>query len=170
MNILIAIASRHGSTYEIGEALAAEFREAGHTADVRMAGDGPTVRLYDAIVIGSAIYVGGWLPEARTFVEHNTDMLRQRPVWLFSSGPLGAENPQPQADPNHLPDLMEATGAREHRIFVGKLDKSTLGLTERLMVKMVKAPEGDFRDWEAISTWANEIVAALEVSAEPAGV
>lgn len=55
---------------------------------------------------------------------------------------------------------MQATHARDHRIFAGRLDASTLSLGERVAVRAVRAPEGDFRDWAAIRGWAREIAAA----------
>jgi menaquinone-dependent protoporphyrinogen oxidase len=161
MNILIAVASRHGSTREIADTIAQELATSGHTALVRDAGEVTSLEPYDAAVVGSAIYMGNWLPVAREFVQRNKDTLSTIPVWLFSSGPVGEADPQPKDDPRHLEDLMQASGAREHRIFVGKLDKSNLGFGERLAVKVVKAPEGDFRDWEAIRDLARGIASAL---------
>ena len=165
MTILVAAASRHGSTHEIAEAIAQELRTTGHAVEVRNAGDVGDAARYDAVIIGSAVYMGNWLPEARDFVDRNRERLQAVPVWLFSSGPLGQDDPQPHGDPTHLDEVMQATRARGHRIFVGKLDKSELGLGERLATKMVKAPEGDFRDWEAIRGWADEIATALDSSA-----
>jgi menaquinone-dependent protoporphyrinogen oxidase len=79
------------------------------------------------------------------------------------------EEPQPKGNPAHLDELVATTGARGHRIFVGKLDKSGLGLGERLMARAVKAPEGDFRDWPAIRAWAREIATTLEPLSVPTG-
>lgn len=165
MNFLVAVASRHGSTLEIAEALAGELRIAGHDVDVRDVAEAPAPELYDAVIVGSAIYMGGWLPAARQFVERNRARLSSVPVWLFSSGPLGQDDPQPKGDPEQLAELLQATNAREHRIFVGKLDTRDLGFGERLIVRMVKAPEGDFRDWAAIRAWAGAIAAALPAPA-----
>ena len=170
MNALVAVASKHGSTHDIADAIAAELRTLGLTADVRDITGNLSVEGYDAVIIGSAIYIGGWLPEARRFVERNQAQLRQRLVWLFSSGPLGQDDPQPSGDPTQIDALMEATSAREHRIFVGKLDNQQLGLRERLAVKLVKAPEGDFRDWAAIAAWARMIGATLHSGVARAGV
>lgn len=161
MNILIAVASKHGSTRKIADEIAQELRAAGHTAEVRNVKEAPTVNGYDAAILGSAVYAGNWLPEARQYVEQNQEQFANILVWLFSSGPLG-EDPQPKDDPEGLDKLMEQTGARGHQIFVGRLDKSQLGLGERLIVRAVKAPEGDFRDWDAIRAWAREIAAAVE--------
>ncbi|MDB5059115.1 MAG: protoporphyrinogen oxidase [Chloroflexi bacterium] len=163
MNILIAVASRHGSTREIADMIAQELRDSGHAVEVHNADEVRDVERYDAAVVGSAVYMGSWLAEARRFVEQNRTTLLSVPVWLFSSGPLG-EDPQPPGDPAHLDELMQATKARDHRVFVGKLNKSNLGFGERLAVKMVKAPEGDFRDHEAICGWAREIALALPPS------
>ncbi|MBC8076628.1 MAG: flavodoxin domain-containing protein [Chloroflexales bacterium] len=161
MYILIAIASRHGSTREIAEALAKELCVAGHSVEVQTIDENTAIETPDAVVIGSAIYMGGWLPEAREFVERSWLRLASVPTWLFSSGPLGHDDPQPQGNPAQLDELLATTGAREHRVFVGKLDKQRLHMGERLITAMVKAPEGDFRDWDAIRAWAHEIAAAL---------
>jgi len=160
MHILIVVGSRHASTYEIGEAIGRELHAAGHTVEVRNVEANPPIADYDAVVVGSAVYMGSWLPEARTFVERTQEQLVRKPVWLFSSGPLG-DDPQPSAGLNELEALLIASGAREHQFFFGKLDKNVLGLAERFMVKVVKAPEGDFRDWERIIAWARKISAAL---------
>src|SRR5690349_3564329 len=120
MKILIAVASRHGSTHEIADAMARELGTAGHTVDVQSVDAVPTVDGYDAAVIGSAVYMGNWLPQAVRFIDRHQAQLAAMPVWLFSSGPLGADDPQPRADPVHLDQLMGRTGARGHRMFVGK--------------------------------------------------
>jgi menaquinone-dependent protoporphyrinogen oxidase len=73
------------------------------------------------------------------------------PVWLLSSGPLGFDDPESKGEPAQLDELVNRTGARGHRTFVGKLDKAELGLRERLIVRAVGAQDGDFRDWAAIN-------------------
>ena len=164
MKILIAVASKHGSTREIAGALAQELEKQRHDVAVHAAQRSLAVDGYDAALVGSAVYVGNWMGEARAFVAENQAALARIPVWLFSSGPLGAENPQPEADPAGMDELMAQTGARGHQIFVGKLDKSALGLGERLIVRGVRAPYGDFRDWDAIRAWGQTIAREL---AEP---
>lgn len=168
MNILIAVASRHGSTDDIAEAIAHELRVEGHSVTIENADDVQTIDPYEAVIAGSAVYAGNWLPAARKFVKQFWMDLAQKPVWLFSSGPLGDEDPQPKGDPNQIAELMAATGASGHAIFVGKLDKSRLGMGERLMTRLVGAQEGDFRDWEAIRVWAQTIATKLEHTTLPA--
>lgn len=168
MKVLVTVASKHGSTREIGEAIVEELRNSAIDADLRDVSEVSSIRGYDAIILGSAIYMGNWLPEARSFPEHHRVALSKLPVWLFSSGPLGAEDPQPHDDPAKLTSPIGKVEVREHRVFVGKLDKEGLGFGERIAVKMVRAalgdyhaPYGDFRDWDAIRGWARGIAEEL---------
>ena len=103
---------------------------------------------------------------ARDLVNGSADALRTRPVWLFSSGPLGRGIVDP-ADAAEGMKLLELVGAREHRVFPGKADKQELGFVERRIVSMVKSPWGDHRDWPAIREWAASI--ARELTTVPAG-
>jgi len=162
MNILVAVASRHGSTFEIAEAIAEEMRAASHSVDLRNTVEIDNLAPYDAAVVGSAIYMGKWLPEATHFVERNDAKLASIPVWYFSCGPLGQDDPRPHGDPPHIAELLQVTGAKGHRVFVGKLDKQVLDLSERLIASLVRAPAGDFRDWAAIRGWGREIALALQ--------
>jgi menaquinone-dependent protoporphyrinogen oxidase len=93
-------------------------------------------------------------------VDGHLDELRARPVWVFSSGPLG-ETPKPDEEPPDGRAVAERVGAREHRVFAGSLDRSKLGLGERAIVGMVKAPYGDFRSWPTIAAWGTGIARAL---------
>jgi menaquinone-dependent protoporphyrinogen oxidase len=101
--------------------------------------------------------MGHWMSEARNLISRHHDDLAMLPVWLFSSGPIGADDPKPQGDPQDLADLALAVKAEGHKVFAGKLDKKALGFGERLVTNLVRSPEGDFRDWEAIKVWAREI-------------
>lgn len=91
MHVLIAYASRHGSTAGIAERIAVRLTEAGTTADLRPVSEVEDLDAYDAFVIGSAAYMLHWLKDATTFVKRHRDVLAARPLWLFSSGPLGPE-------------------------------------------------------------------------------
>jgi menaquinone-dependent protoporphyrinogen oxidase len=170
MKILVAVATRHGSTREIALVIAGELRTAGAEAEVREAEEIASLDGYDAAIIGSAVYAGQWLPEARQLIERHRERLASMPVWLFSSGPIGAD-PWPPGDPPGVAELIQSVGARGHTVFTGKLDSQHLGFAERLVARVVRAPAGDFRNWGTIQAWAREIGATLAVPqvAEVAG-
>ena len=162
MRVLVTAASRHGATYEIAEAIAAGLGQRGVGAEARPAEGIEAIDGYDAGVIGSAVYVGRWLEPARDLVDAQAAALAGLPVWLFSSGPLGPpDSLKPEGDPVDVADLMAASSALEHRVFAGRLDKKLLGFGEKAVVIAVRAPEGDFRDWEAIDGFAGEIAEHL---------
>lgn len=166
MKILVTVASKHGATAEIGEALGAHLHERGGEVMILPPEAVDEVASYDAVVIGSAVYAGHWRREALDLVRRQSEALRARPVWLFSSGPLGSAA-VPAGDPADLPSIQGLTNAREHRIFAGELERDQLGFGERAIVGMVRAPYGDYRDWQAIDAWADAIADALEPA--PAG-
>ena len=119
----------------------------------------------DAVVLGGALYAGRWHKAARRFARRHGRDLRARPVWLFSSGPLGDH---PAADPQHLAELRDAVSAVDHRTFFGALDRERLNLGERLVTKAVHAPYGDFRDWAEIDAWTAAIADQLRTATEQA--
>lgn len=160
MTILIAVASKHGSTREIAQAIAEDLRAQDLVVELREAGEVSDIAGYEAVILGSGVYAGSWLPEAKHFAETQRTELSRLPVWIFSSGPIG-DDPQPHEDPQKLAAPLGDVVVRDHRIFVGKLDRQNLGFGERLIARVVGAPEGDFRDWAAIHQWAGEIAAAL---------
>jgi menaquinone-dependent protoporphyrinogen oxidase len=159
MKILVAVSSKHGSTTEIAESIGETIREAGIEVDVVDAERVESVVSYDAVVVGSALYMGRWMGPARSLLTDSAEVLRTRPVWLFSSGPLG-DTIDP-ADAVEGLKLLELVGARDHRIFAGKADKDESGFFERRVLSMVKAPYGDHRDWAAIRAWAASIAKEL---------
>jgi menaquinone-dependent protoporphyrinogen oxidase len=166
MRILVTAASRHGSTDEMAAAIGTALTDTGLEVEVEVKPihelDG--VAGFNAVVLGSGVYMGRWLPEATEFVERHAIELRARPVWLFSSGPIGSPDPKPEGDPTGIAGLVAAVHARGHRIFTGRLDRNRLGIGEKLVVSAVRAPDGDFRDWEALKSWAREIAAELKAA------
>jgi menaquinone-dependent protoporphyrinogen oxidase len=164
MKILVATESKHGATDEIGQAIAEVLREQGFDADARRFVDVPEDLAYDAFVLGSAIYLGSWLAPARAFVEQHRELLATRPTWLFSSGPGSRASGDPSEAPRENHRLLELTGARDHHVFGGRLDSSQLGLGERLVARLARVPEGDFREWEAVVAWATAIGRTLAES------
>lgn len=160
MTVLITAASRHGGTTEIADAIAKGLRSAGVDVEVRAPEDVASVDGFDGVVLGSGVYAGHWLAAARKFAERHREALARRPVWLFSSGPLG-DPPKPAVDPVDIAGLLEQTLARDHRVFAGRLDSAQLGIGERLITKVVRAAPGDYRPWPEVEAWAASIATAL---------
>jgi menaquinone-dependent protoporphyrinogen oxidase len=160
MVVRVVYASKYGSTREVAEAIAEEVgRE--HDVVAQDAGGAGGFEGVDAIVLGSAIYGGRWLDPARDLAGKRAYELTGRPIWLFSVGPIGDPLKPEDAGPDGISETIERLGARGHEIFAGKLDYSKLGRLERLMVRALHAPAGDFRDWDAIRAWARSICEVL---------
>jgi len=160
MNVLICVASRHGATFEIAEEISATLVGAGYQTAVLPPDAVTSLEGYDAIILGSSVYVGHWMDSAIDLVERFSKEITSVPVWLFSSGPMGHE-PKPEDEPADVAALLAATRAREHRVFAGQVDRSRLGLGEKVLLSAIRAPEGDFRSWDEIRAWAGEIATAL---------
>ncbi len=161
MVVLVAYASKHGATEGIAKYVAERLREAGKDADARKVEDVESLEGVDAVVLGSAVYAGSWQKEAMEFVQRHAERLTDLPVWLFSSGPLGEEIKDGMDQIRQLGELRETLQPKDHRVFFGALDKEKLGFGERMIAKAVKAPDGDFRDWDEIGAWAEGIAAEL---------
>jgi len=175
MRVLVAYASRYGATKGIAERIAATLRQQGLEVElesVRQAGD-PAA--YDAAVIGSAAYYFHWMKPAAKFVRRNSMVLAARPVWLFSSGPLGTKAQDDKGrdfcevlEPKEIAEFRGSVRPREHRVFFGALDAPRLGFWHRLIYKLPAnrdnsfLPHGDFRNWAAIDAWASSIAQALK--------
>jgi len=173
VSVLIAYATKHGATQGIAERIAETLRAKGIEAEVWPVKAAPDLARYDAFVIGSALYMFHWMKEAASFVRRNQTALAGRPVWLFSSGPLGddvvnekGQDPRVAAGPKELDELKAAVAARGHHVFFGAYQRGKpIGLGERFVALMPAArdalPEGDFRDWDEIERWAERIAAEL---------
>jgi menaquinone-dependent protoporphyrinogen oxidase len=160
MRVLVSAASRHGSTTEIATRLAEILGRSPQIAVVVAApADVDSLCGFDAYVIGSAVYMGRWLTDARELIDRVSGWT-DHPVWLFSSGPIG-DPPKPAEQTIDVSDIVDATGAREHRSFAGALRRDRLGFAERAVVAALHAPYGDFRDWDAIEAWAAIIATSL---------
>jgi menaquinone-dependent protoporphyrinogen oxidase len=160
MRVLVTAASKHGATLEIATAIGEELTRAGIEARVDPLEDVRSLDDYDGVVVGSGIYAGHWLGAAKEFVDQHATELALRPLWLFSSGPIG-DPLKPEEDPDDAEPIATRLGARAHRVFGGRLDRARLGLGERAIVGLVRAPDGDFRPWDEIRSWGAEIARDL---------
>ncbi len=157
--VLVAYASKYGSTREIAEAIGETLATAGLDVDVRPAREIRDLSPYGAVVVGSALYAAHWQREANRFLRAHREALRERPVWIFSSGPLDqSANLSEIPMTEHVRPEVEPIAPREHRTFGGRLLPGTPGLDEALLATH---RTGDFRDFARIRAWAAAIAAAL---------
>lgn len=183
MRVLVVYASRHGATQGIAERIVERLRHDGLEADLSRAGEVRSVDGFDAVVVGSAAYMFHWLGEATRFARHHRASLAARPVWVFSSGPVGTERVDAQgrdllivSEPKEFAELRSSLHPRGEQVFYGALDPQAppIGLAERFMRHMPASareamPAGDFRDWTAIDAWADGIAAELSAPPIPVG-
>jgi len=169
MTVLVTYATKHGSTRGIAEAIGTTLADRGIPTEALPVDGVADAGRYDAVVLGSAVYMGRWLKEATEFARRHREQLTQRPLWLFSSGPLGTQVVDDEEQPKELAELRQTLGPRDHRLFFGALTRDALGFGERMVVKAVKAPEGDFRDWDEIRAWAATIADELAQQPPPQG-
>jgi menaquinone-dependent protoporphyrinogen oxidase len=152
-----------GATAGIAEAIGAELVQGGQLVDVREAGTVRSIEEYDVVVVGSAIYMRRWRPEAVHFLSTHRDELRARQVWLFHSGPVGPDKYETQRMPAKVRRLASQIGAKPAITFAGRLEPETAKgfLAERMARTNIA---GDCRDWEQIRAWANDIGAAINAT------
>lgn len=161
MKVLVTAATKHGSTFEIASSIEDVLNNVGIDTVLTVPERVTDLDGYDAVILGSAVYAGHWLESAKDFVARNLSALQTRPVWLFSSGPIG-DPAKPTEDPVDAARLRQAIDARELRLFSGKLERRDLGLAEKAIVTVIRAPEGDFRSWTQIEAWAMQIARTLQ--------
>ena len=161
MHILVTAASKHGATDEVADAIARRIEASGITVDRLAPADVTSVADYDAVVVGSAVYILQWMPEAHDFMERFKDELPAGRVWAFSVGMNGVPKHSRQ-DGSRVGPLLTHVKCRDLHTFAGRYKPSLLSLRERSVARQAGVVEGDFRDWEAVDQWADEIVEALK--------
>lgn len=168
MKVLVTAASRHGSTAQIAQAIAEVLHSRGFAVAVVPPHKVASLSEFDAVVLGSAVYTGHWMDSAIALADRIGVELPDRPVWLFSSGPVGDPSrklvQQMGADPVDLPRVLRACRARGHKVFAGKLDQHNLRGLQRVGLLLFRSLEGDFRDWEDIRDWTHSIAGQLLAS------
>jgi menaquinone-dependent protoporphyrinogen oxidase len=149
-----------GGTAELARMVGDALARHGMQVDVRPAATAPPPGAYDVVVVGGALYAGRWHRDARRYLRRHRAELRRRPVWLFSSGPLGdaALRAGELQQTGQVRALARQVAARGHETFGGRLVPDAPGLVARAMARKVA---GDWRDRDQVDRWAAEIAAAL---------
>jgi len=161
--ILVTYATRAGSTVEVAALVAAVLRTEGATVDVKHVRVVHELKGYDAVVIGSAIRMGQWLPEAVEFVKANRETLSHIPTAYFLvSGFLRKDSPEMrQRALAYLDPVRKILEPISIGLFAGKMDYSTLDWQDRSIAEAVSSSAGDWRNWEAIRIWAHDLLPAF---------
>lgn len=173
MSVLVGYASAFGSTQEIAERIALRLTEAGVDARALTIDDGLDPSAYSAVVLGSAIHNGRWLPEASTWARGNTAVLAAMPAWLFSISSVGDEESafppklaafmrHARKTPKEIVEIQGLLAAREHRNFAGVVRGDNWSRVGRWFMAAFRGRTGDHRNWPAIDAWALEIAAQLQ--------
>jgi menaquinone-dependent protoporphyrinogen oxidase len=163
--VLVAYASRHGSTVGVAQRLAETLRKHGNGVELCPAPKVESVNQYDAVVFGSPVYNQAWLPEGEQFVRRNMGPLAHRPLWLFSVGTFGDRKrligPLMKREPRRIGDLLQALHPRDYRVFAGVIDRHQWPFLSRLFYWGLGGRLGDNRDWPEIDAWAEGIARGL---------
>ena len=162
--VLVAYASKCGSTGEVAQAIAQSLCAQGMTVDVRRVDEVSNVAGYDAFVVGSAIRMGNWLGEAQRFVETNVETLRGAPTAFFTVHMLNLDDSEESqaARAAYVAPVHEILQPQAEAFFAGKLDLDRMSFVDRMISKMMKAKNEDRRDWAAIERWAGELLSQTE--------
>lgn len=159
--LLLVYATRCGSTEEIARQAAQDLKARGFTVDLRRADKTLSAAPYGQVVVGGAVRFGKWLPEATDFVRRNQAALRQRPTAFFAVHILntGADPKSREARLAYLAPARALVQPAAEVYFAGRIDRSRMSFTERLMCKVFQAQDADRRDWPAIHAWARGVFA-----------
>ena len=170
-SILVAYATRHGSTKEVAEAVAATLREQGLEVDIQPMRQVRALAGYGAVVLGAPLYMFRWHKDALRFLSRHRQALTERPVAIFALGPFHDDEKERQEARAQLDKEMTkfpwlTPAALE--IFGGKFDPAKLGFFLSLIPALKQMPASDVRDWMAIRAWASKLPAALGINAPAA--
>ena len=167
-SILVAYATRYGSTQEVADKIAATLRESGLTVDAQPVKQVRKLDGYRAVVLGAPLYIGSWLKDAQRFLTQQQTALEKLPVAIFSLGPTRADEGTAEvrvsldAQVGKYPWLKPVAV----ELFGGKYDPDKLRFPDTLL-KIIpasplhNAPASDIRDWDAIRAWSKGLVEKL---------
>ncbi len=158
--VLIVYATKQGSTTEVAQKIGDTLSEKGIDVDVKTAQEVTSLNGYSTVIIGSAIRMASWLPDAVDFVKKHQQTLKETKTAIFSVHILNsADTPESAKEREaYTKEINELITPQTEAFFTGKVEPAELRFVDRMLFKMVNSPEGDFRDWDAIRSWAKQIV------------
>lgn len=164
---LVTYATQYGATKEIAEKMGEVLRRAGLQVDVYPVDKVADLSPYQAVILGSGVYIGQWNKKADVFLKGNEKALADRKVWLFSSGPTGDGDPVELLKgwrvPAKLQPVVDRIQPRDVAVFHGFINPDKLHPVQKWVIKsLLKKPFGDYRDWNAIENWTGRIVSELK--------
>ena len=175
--VLVAYATRYGSTQEVADAVAAALRQSGLAVDLQPMRQVRTLNGYGAFVLGAPLYIGSFLKDAQRFLAQHGPALAGRPVAVFALGPIAgsAEDPEWQAARASLDkEIQKVPGLAPVAVelFGGKYNPQGLNLADRLLAALPASPlhnlpASDVRDWTAIRAWASDLAGKLQPALAP---
>jgi menaquinone-dependent protoporphyrinogen oxidase len=165
--ILIAYASKYGSTKEIAEKIGEVLKQEGLQADIVPVKSVKNLSDYQTVILGTAMYMGMWRKEAVNLLKKNEKLLSERKVWIFATGPSGKGDPAELLKgvivPGGVKPVLERIKPQNTAAFHGNLNPGKMNAFEKWIIKNVKAEMWDFRDWDMINKWAKGIVGDLKL-------
>lgn len=161
--ILVTYATKCGSTAEIARAIGERLCEKGMSVDVRPVNSVTDLNGYRAVVIGSAVRMGKWLPEALEFAAQHQARLSQMPTAAFTVHMLNTDDtPESQAArEGYVAPLHQVMAPTAEAFFAGKIELARMSLFDRMISKAMKATDQDLRDWEKVRRWADGLSAIV---------
>lgn len=164
VRILVAYATKKGSTAEIAQAIAKELKAAGHTAEAVEIAQGASPAGYNAVVIGGPMYMGKIDGMGKFVKRHSTELARVPVAGFVVCLAAAAKDPEGMAlAEKALHAALDPLKPVAETIFAGKLDPEKLSWFQRWITKKVKSPVGDFRDWGVIAAWARDLPGKMKV-------
>ena len=151
--ILVAYASKNGSTEAVARSIGRTLRDAGHHADVCDAAAATDIDRYDAVILGGSLYMGRWHADARTFLKRHRAELAERALAVFALGPVTLEADKVAGSRKQLDKALEQLDIAPQlvRIFGGAVDPA------KLHFPFSRMTQTDARDWVEIEAWAHEV-------------
>jgi menaquinone-dependent protoporphyrinogen oxidase len=165
--VLVVYGTKTGCTAGIAQQIGATLAESGVTVQVKPVEEGPDAAAYDAVIVGSGVRAGNWHGAVKEWVAANAGALKARPTAFFTACLTMAQAPDKADEVRAYTDaLIAETGVEpvDIGLFAGMNEPKRFSLPERLIMKMMKAPEGDFRDMDAVAEWARTMVERLALA------